>query len=590
MEQITPNVILLADCVEGMSKFPPNSFDLAIADPPYNLSKGGNWSWDSNNKLSGFGGDWKKVMQSWDNMTLSDYLAFTMAWLKELKRLVKPTGSIWVHGTYHNIGIINIAMQLLEIEMINEVVWFKRNSFPNLSGRRLTASHESIIWAHTGGEKNRKYLFNYEKSKELCFPEDKIKVAGKQMRTVWDIPNNKSKEELAFGDHPTQKPLRLITRMLQISAKPGDLCIIPFAGIGSECVAVKRYGMNFVGFEIDPSYYEIALNRLGSEVQHSFVNPVEVDKSSDKTKKTSNSSVPRQKTLVELETEKVEESSAEYKIEPSETTRQYEPVPSLIKWSGSKRSQAASIRRCFPSFKRYFEPFLGSGALLYLVAPAPAIASDIYQPLIDYWCLIKNNVEELIARYAAEWESLQTDFPTHYYTVRERFNNSQNPFDLSFLARTCVNGIIRFNANGEFNNSIHLSRRGMTPSNYEKIARAWSKKVQSVEFFCCDYQISIEQAKKGDFIYFDPPYAGSNNRYVENLDLNRFYCALELLNKKGISWALSFDGFRGADNLLAEIPRDLYRRHILLSSGHSKVKNVLSKQYAMVQESLYMNY
>jgi len=166
--------------------------------------------------LPGFGGDWNKVMAAWDDVPLSEYVAFTLSWLKELKRVVRPSGSLWVHGTYHNAGIINFCLQALQIEIINEVVWYKRNSFPNLSGRRLTASHETILWAHTG--KRREYRFNYEAAKRLICPEDGLKEPGKQLRTVWDIPNNKKRDELCFGKHPTQKPLRLLERMLQLAA------------------------------------------------------------------------------------------------------------------------------------------------------------------------------------------------------------------------------------------------------------------------------------------------------------------------------------------------------------------------------------
>ncbi|MEA2735547.1 MAG: modification methylase, partial [Humisphaera sp.] len=137
------NRVHCTDAIAAMRLLPEHSCDLAIADPPYNLSKGGDWKWDQSVKLPGFGGKWQKVMESWDNMELVDYLQFTVLWLAELKRIVRPTGSIWIHGTYHNIGIINFALQLLSIEIINEVVWYKRNSFPNLSGRRLTASHET---------------------------------------------------------------------------------------------------------------------------------------------------------------------------------------------------------------------------------------------------------------------------------------------------------------------------------------------------------------------------------------------------------------------------------------------------------------
>ena len=222
------NRIHSADCIEAMSRLPDESVDIAIADPPYNASKGNNWSWNNSVALPGFGGNWSKVMADWDDMPLGDYFTFCLSWLAQLKRVVRPTGSIWIHGTYHNIGIINFALQMLKIEMINEVCWYKRNSFPNLSGRRLTASHETILWAHTGGEKKRKYYFAYEESKKMGGPEDLLKEIGKQMRTVWDIPNNKKREELAFGKHPTQKPVRLIRRMLELSAKPGDTLLVPF--------------------------------------------------------------------------------------------------------------------------------------------------------------------------------------------------------------------------------------------------------------------------------------------------------------------------------------------------------------------------
>ena len=254
----------LGDCIEKMKRLPRNSVDVAIADPPYNLSKGGNWKWDNSAPMPGFGGAWSKVMAAWDDMPLADYFSFTVAWLNELKRVVKPTGSMWVHGTYHNIGVVNFALQLLGVEIINEIIWYKRNSFPNLSGRRLTASHETILWAHTGSAKSRKYHFAYDKSKSMPCPEDCLKDGGKQMRTVWDIPNNKKRDELRHGKHPTQKPVRLLSRMLEISAKERGVLLVPFAGSGSECVAAKLMGLNFVAFESDPQYISLCDKRLKS--------------------------------------------------------------------------------------------------------------------------------------------------------------------------------------------------------------------------------------------------------------------------------------------------------------------------------------
>ena len=189
------------------------------------------------------------------------YMTFTKAWLAEAKRILKPTGSMWIFGTYHNIGVINVICQMLGIEIINEVVWYKRNAFPNLAGRRLTASHETILWCNKGGKK-REYYFDYEYSKSGDFSYDGLKTPGKQMRTVWDISNNKEKSELAYGKHPTQKPIRILKRMIKLASREGDIMLTPFSGSGSECVAAKMTGRKYIGIELDNSYCEIATDRL----------------------------------------------------------------------------------------------------------------------------------------------------------------------------------------------------------------------------------------------------------------------------------------------------------------------------------------
>jgi len=581
LKQVGPfelNRIYLHDCLEGMSQIEAHSIDIAIADPPYNLSKGGNWKWDNSVKLPGFGGDWSKVMAEWDDMPLADYFGFTLKWLSELKRVVKPTGSIWLHGTYHNIGVMNFALQLLEVEIINEVVWYKRNSFPNLSGRRLTASHETIIWAHTGGPKRREYFFNYDASKEMACPEDGLKEAGKQMRTVWDIPNNKKSEEIKYGKHPTQKPLRLLDRMLHLSAREGDVVLVPFGGAGSECLAAKQRGCHFIAFETDPGFVSISKLRLGiPEVAEELKSPIpEINAG-----------------------KKIENVPATLNIARSAKT-----IPSLIKWTGSKRSQSSAIAALMPSYRRYFEPFLGGGAMIYLAAVPGAVASDVYPPLIDLWKLIQSNPESVISNYENQWRNLQAELdsldessksrgdgiPNYYYQVRQRFNASPNALDLNFLMRTCVNGIVRFNDEGEFNNSFHLSRRGMTPQRFGSIVRQWHGVIQDVDFLCKDYAEAVVEAQKDDFVYFDPPYAANRQRYVKDLDLERFFCTLESLNSKNVKWALSFDGRRGDTDLTHDVPQELFRRKLLLTSGNSAVNKVLNGPVEQVEESLYLNY
>ena len=270
-EEITPVIIPYdyisnSDCIEGMKAMPSNCVDIIIADPPYNLSKSGDWKWDNSVSLSGMGGNWNITNENWDNMSLEDYFNFSIAWLTEAKRILKPTGSIWIFGTYHNIGIINIVCQMLGIEIINEVIWYKKNAFPNLSGRRLTASHETILWAHSGGKK-RNYYFDYEYSKNGDFSGDELKSRGKQMRTVWDLSNNKKPDELKYGKHPTQKPIKILTRMIKLSSRPGDIMLTPFSGVGSECVAAKMTGRHYIGFETEEEYCKISEERLAHTEQ-----------------------------------------------------------------------------------------------------------------------------------------------------------------------------------------------------------------------------------------------------------------------------------------------------------------------------------
>lgn len=245
--------------IELATNIPDQSVDLIIADPPYNASKGNALAMQPR-ALPGSGGAWNKIAEVWDDMSLHDYLDFTLSWLSEARRILKQSGSMWVHGTYHSAGFTNVAMQMLDIEIINEIIWYKRNSFPNLSGRRLTASHETILWAHRGGK--RAYRFNYEHSKSGDFSDDVLKSPGKQMRTVWDLPNNKPRSELAHGKHPAQKPVRLARRFIQLAAEPESVCVVPFAGSGSECVAAQEEGLHYIGFETDASYVEIAEARL----------------------------------------------------------------------------------------------------------------------------------------------------------------------------------------------------------------------------------------------------------------------------------------------------------------------------------------
>lgn len=265
-------------------------------------------------------------------------------------------------------------------------------------------------------------------------------------------------------------------------------------------------------------------------------------------------------------------------------------VPSLLKWTGSKRSQATRIAAYAPAFNRYYEPFLGGGALLYLMAKPGAVAADIYAPLTAFWAMVRDEPERLIADYACQWSALQADLPGYFYIVRDRFNMTQQPEDLNFLMRTCVNGIVRFSKKGNFNNSFHLSRKGMLPHRFAGIVRSWTNKLRGVEIRSGDFEETLADVRAGDFVYLDPPYAGNKQRYIIDLDMGRFSEALDRLNRRGVRWALSFDGVRGSTTYDFTIPSDIYRRKVFLNSGYSAVAKVLNGPVEMVTESLYLNY
>lgn len=264
---------------------------------------------------------------------------------------------------------------------------------------------------------------------------------------------------------------------------------------------------------------------------------------------------------------------------------------SFIKWSGSKKSQADQITGYLPkSIDTYYEPFLGGGSILGALNPKKAVCGDICASLVKLWQETQQNPKLTASEYTKRWSELNKVGYTHFLKIREQFNKSKSPHDLLFLTRTCVNGLIRFNKKGEFNNSFHHSRKGMNPATLEKIILDWSNIIRGYKFYCKDYRELTKNAKKGDFVYLDPPYFHTKGRYFGAIEFQDFIEYLEELNKKGIKYALSFDGQRGEKSYTVQIPKKLYKRHIYLHSGNSTFKKVQDKKIEKVYESLYLNY
>jgi len=240
--------LIKGDCLEIMAQAPAECVDMVFADPPYFLS---------NNGITCHAGRMVSVNKGkWDASkgALADH-EFIKKWLKECHRVLKPDGTIWVSGTLHVIYSVGYAMQELGYKILNDIVWEKPNPPPNLACRYFTHSTEIILWARKS-DKARHY-YNYALMKEIN--------GGKQMKNVWRF-NSPDTEEKRYGKHPTQKPVKLLERIILASTREGDLVLDPFVGSGTTAVAAVRHGRRSVGIDLEESYLAVAAKRIEDEI------------------------------------------------------------------------------------------------------------------------------------------------------------------------------------------------------------------------------------------------------------------------------------------------------------------------------------
>lgn len=263
----------------------------------------------------------------------------------------------------------------------------------------------------------------------------------------------------------------------------------------------------------------------------------------------------------------------------------------VIKWSGSKRKVAIELSDKFLSQGRYFEPFVGGGSMLPFRGVNNGVASDIIPELIELWNEIKNNPEITASEYKVRWDKLQNDGHEVYYEIRDNFNKTKNPFDFLFLTRTCVNGLIRYNSNGEFNNSMHKNRPGINPERLKSILKEWSYLIKGIEFLKQDYRETLSLATKKDFIFLDPPYGGTKGRYTKNeFNVSDFYNELEKLNSRGVSWMLTFDGNAGEREYDFQLPQEIFKNKFFVQTGNSPFTKLMKTSIDKVNEAVYTNY
>ena len=244
------NEIINGDCVEVLDTLPGESVDLIFADPPYNLQLSGDLLRPNNSKVMGVDDEWDRFG------SFKEYDTFSKSWLNACGRVLKPTGSLWVIGSYHNIFRVGATLQDLGFWILNDVIWRKTNPMPNFRGRRFTTAHETVIWCGKDPAAKR-YTFNYDAMKSLN--------EGIQMRSDWLLPLCTGNERLKKDGqkaHPTQKPESLLSRVILATSKPGDLVLDPFSGSGTTAATAKRFGRRFIGVEQELEYVKLSRRRL----------------------------------------------------------------------------------------------------------------------------------------------------------------------------------------------------------------------------------------------------------------------------------------------------------------------------------------
>lgn len=263
----------------------------------------------------------------------------------------------------------------------------------------------------------------------------------------------------------------------------------------------------------------------------------------------------------------------------------------LLKWIGNKQRFATAIIQHFPtSYKTYYEPFLGSGAILGHLAPASAVASDLLAPLIDIWQALKSQPATLIGWYTERWLFYTAQGgKAGYEQIKARFNHHPSASDLVFLSRACYGGVVRFRKDGYMSTPCGI-HNPIHPDRFAERVWDWHPRVQGVTFASVDFEKVMQQAQAGDLIYCDPPYSDSQSILygAQGFSLARLMETIAACKKRGVYIALSLDGSKktGQKYLHPPTPKGLFEREVMIDCGRSMLKRFQMEGQTLEQEAV----
>lgn len=256
----------------------------------------------------------------------------------------------------------------------------------------------------------------------------------------------------------------------------------------------------------------------------------------------------------------------------------YPPKSQLLKWVGNKQKFAVEITRYFPTdIKRYFEPFLGSGAILATVAPQNGMGSDTFKPLVEIWQKLSTDPKGLVEWYAERRNLLETATKEEVYkSVLSAYNKNPNGADFLFLTRSCYGGIVRFRKSDGYMSTPCGAHTPIPVDSFSVRVKDWKARLKNVSFEHLDYREAFAQAKKGDLIYCDPPYSHSQGILygAQNFCLEDLLVEIDRAKSKGVCVALSIDGNKKSGNFICElpIPTGLFKNEIFVDCGRSMLR------------------
>lgn len=250
----------------------------------------------------------------------------------------------------------------------------------------------------------------------------------------------------------------------------------------------------------------------------------------------------------------------------------------LLKWVGNKQRFAHEIVSHFPrKFGTYFEPFLGSGAVLATLIPPEALGSDSFKPLIAIWQMLRDSPETLTRWYAERWHAMREgDKLAEYEKIKASYNAHPNPADLLFLCRACYGGIVRFRQTDGYMSTPCGVHRPISPDAFARRVAEWHRRTAGARFACMDYAEAMDRAQPGDLVYCDPPYSHSQSILygAQSFDLRHLFEVIGHCKMRNVSVALSIDGTKRSGNLICDlpIPDGLFEREVFVHCGRSMLR------------------